>query len=193
MGGWILGIVRATALAFSVVCLAAPSVRAAQIEGVEFADRYEWSGVQLRLNGVGLLRYRIFLKGYVAALYLGEEVGAERALADVPRRLEIEYFWSIPAGVFAKATRDGISRNVDPATVARIGDQIDQLNRLYEDVAPGDRYALTYVPGVGTELALNGESLGVVEGVDFSAALFAIWLGEQPLDEPLRDRLLAWR
>jgi len=193
MGGWILGIVRATALAFSVVCLAAPSVRAAQIEGVEFADRYEWSGVQLRLNGVGLLRYRIFLKGYVAALYLGEGVGAERALADVPRRLEIEYFWSIPADAFPKATRDGISRNVDPATVGRIGDQIDQLNRLYQDVAPGDRYALTYVPGVGTELALNGESLGVVEGVDFSAALFAIWLGEQPLDESLRDQLLAWR
>jgi hypothetical protein len=188
-----MGILGATALALAAVCILAPSVRAAQIEGVEFAERYESGGTWLRLNGVGLLRYRIFLKGYVAALYLGEEVRAERALADVPRRLEIEYFWSIPAEAFAKATRDGIERRVDAATIGRLAARIDQLNRLYEDVEPGDRYALTYVPGVGTELALNGKPRGVVEGADFSAALFAIWLGEQPLDEPLREQLLEWR
>jgi len=188
-----MGSGRVMILAWMAVCLLAPSARAAQIEGVEFAERYESRGTQLRLNGVGLLRYRIFLKGYVAALYLGEEVGAERALADVPRRLEIEYFWPIPAESFAKATREGISRNVDAKTNERLAHQVEQLNRLYEDVEPGDRYALTYVPGVGTELALNGDPRGVVEGADFSAALFAIWLGERALDEPLREQLLAWR
>ena len=62
---------------------------------------------------------------------------------------------------------------------------------LYEDVEPGDRYALTYAPGVGTELALNGRRLGVLEGADFSAALFSIWIGDEPLDESLRDQLLT--
>jgi hypothetical protein len=33
----------------------------------------------------------------------------------------------------------------------------------------------------------------VIEGADFSSALFAIWLGEQPLDESLRRQLLASR
>jgi len=42
-------------------------------------------------------------------------------------------------------------------------------------------------------LALNGEARGFVEGDDFAAALFAIWLGPKPLDEKLRRKLLSWR
>lgn len=180
-------------VAFAIVFLLAPASRADQIAGVEFSDWYESNGTRLQLNGVGLLRYRIVFKGYVAALYLGEEVGPENALADVPRRLEIEYFWSIPAEEFVKATMEGISRNVDADRVEGIRSEIEQLNGLYQDVKPGDRYALTYLPGVGTELALNGKPRGIVEGVEFSAALFAIWLGERALDDSLKDQLLSVR
>ena len=55
----------------------------------------------------------------------------------------------------------------------------------------GDRYALSYVPGQGTELTLNGRRLVLVEGADFARVYFAIWLGERPLDDGMRDRLLA--
>jgi chalcone isomerase-like protein len=58
-------------------------------------------------------------------------------------------------------------------------------------VSPGDRYALTYVPDVGTELRLNEESLATIPGEDFAEAYFGIWLGDQPLDEGLRDKLLG--
>ncbi|MBK9111219.1 MAG: chalcone isomerase family protein [Nitrospira sp.] len=54
---------------------------------------------------------------------------------------------------------------------------------------PGDRYGLTYLPGVGTELALNGERKGIVEGADFAAAYFAIWLGPDPINEALKEGL----
>jgi hypothetical protein len=47
------------------------------------------------------------------------------------------------------------------------------------------------VPGAGTELALNGNRLGVVEGADFAAAYFRIWLGDSPVDTRLRDQLLG--
>jgi len=33
----------------------------------------------------------------------------------------------------------------------------------------------------------------VIEGDEFAAALFSIWIGENPLDESLRDQLLAGR
>lgn len=45
-----------------------------------------------------------------------------------------------------------------------------------------DRYSLTYMPGVGTELALNDNPLGVIDGADFAAAYFRIWLGDHPID-----------
>lgn len=188
---------RRSARVFASLCLAGCLVagpgQAAEIEGVEFLDRYEQGDTPLRLHGLGLLRYRVFFRGYVAALYLGDGVAAEQVLEDVPRRLEIEYFWSIPAEAFADATLEGIGRHVDARTFEFLSARIARLNQLYADVEPGDRYALTYIPGFGTELALNGETVGVIEGADFSAALFSIWLGEQSLDASLRDKLLARR
>ena len=147
----------------------------------------------LALANVGLLRYRIFIKAYVAALYLERGVTPDRVLHDVPKRLEIEYFYKIPAGGFADATDVGIAANVGADALPALQPRIAKLNGLYRDVRPGDRYALTYLPGHGTELALNGRALGVVEGADFAAAVFAIWLGPQPIDAALKAQLLAPR
>jgi uncharacterized protein YbjT (DUF2867 family) len=181
----------ALALALALALLASPAAPAAEIEGVRFAERQRAGDAELRLQGLGLLRYRVLFRGYVAALYLADGVEAARALADVPRRLEIEYFWHIPARAFAQATLDGVAANVDAELFARLRGRLERLNDSYGDIAPGDRYALTYVPGRGTELARNGEVLVSIPGADFAAALFAIWLGERPLDTALRAQLLA--
>lgn len=180
----------ALALVLAATWMVVPRAQAAEIEGVSFPETTEWRDTALVLHGTGLMRYRYVIKAYVAALYLGERVDAEDVLDDVPRRLEIEYFWGIPAEAFARVTFEGIARNRGEAAAERMREAIDALSRLYADVAPGDRYALTYVPGVGTELSLNGVPRGVVEGAEFSSALFAIWLGEQPFDEALREQLL---
>jgi hypothetical protein len=183
------------AVGLAAACLSEETARAAEIEGVDFVDNLSVGASELRLHGTGLLRYRLFIKGYVAALYLGDSFSGEATsravLADVPRRLEIEYFWAIPAEKFADATVEGISRSTNPATFERLRGRIDRINELYEDVEPGDRYALTYVPGLGTELELNGRRLDLIEGADFSAALFGIWIGDEPLDESLRSQLLT--
>jgi hypothetical protein len=185
---------RSIAIGMAVVCFSG-NAGAAQIEGVRFPDTLTAGDTPLRLHGTGLLRYRVFIKGYVAALYLAEsfdeEVTPTTVLAEVPRRLEIEYFWAIPAEGFAQATVEGIAKNTDRETFERLRDRIERLNAMYEDIEPGDRYGLTYVPGIGTELSHNGRSLGVIEGADFSSALFSIWLGERALDDSLRRQLLA--
>jgi len=38
---------------------------------------------------------------------------------------------------------------------------------------------------------LNGRRKGVVEGTDFAAAVFAIWLGPKPIDVSLKSQLLT--
>jgi len=181
-------------LVLAVACFSQQHAVAAEIEGVQFAERVSVGDAELELRGTGLLRYRVFFKGYVAAFYVAEASGEATApdvLGDVPRRLEIEYFWPIPAEKFAEVTDYGIARNTDPATFDSLRGHIEEFSALYEDIEPGDRYVLTYVPRIGTELARNGRRLGVVEGADFSAALFAIWLGDQALDKSLREQLLA--
>jgi len=69
--------------------------------------------------------------------------------------------------------------------------KIDEFNALYRDMAPGDRYALTYLPGRATTLSWNGKPLGTVAGPDFAAALFGIWPGDHPLDGGLKNLLLG--
>jgi hypothetical protein len=136
------------------------------------------------------LRYKLFIKAYVAALYLGDGTVGGDALADVPKRLELNYFWSISGAEFGKASDQVLAQNVDAQTLAALRPRLDRINAWYRDVKPGDRYSLTYVPGVGTELALNGNRLGVVDGADFAAAYFRIWLGDSPIDSRLRNQLL---
>jgi hypothetical protein len=171
--------------------LHATKIHAAQIEGVDFKDSVIINGQKATLRGTGLLRYMIVIKAYVGAFYLREGIKAKDALGDAERQLVLHYFHAIPAEDFADATTEMIKKNVTIARFNALQPQIAQLNALYKDVKPGDEYIATYVPGVGTELALNGESLGVVAGAEYSAAFFSIWIGKNPIDKGFRDRLLG--
>ena len=183
--------IMARAVVVLALALTCGPAAAGQVEGVAF-DRQVLAGNDtLGLRGLGLLRYMVFIKAYVAALYLPEDVSSGKALAAVPKRLEIEYFHAIPAADFAAATTASIERNASLMAFRRLKPQVEALNALYRDVAPGDRYALTYVPGAGTTLSFNGRALGTVPGEEFAAALFGIWLGPKPLDENLKALLLG--
>jgi len=170
-----------------------PCFGAVAIEGVAFEKTSRVGTNDLHLRGVGLLRYMYFIKAYVGALYMRPQDDAGQALAMTPRRLELQYFHAISAADFAEATTQKVKDNVSPETMASIQDRLKTFNALYRDVQPGDRYALTYLPGSGTELLLNGQSLGRIPGDDFAAAVFAIWLGPAPIDEDFRDTLLGVR
>ena len=128
----------------------------------------------------------------MAAFYLPDNTKSEEALSSaVPKHLEIEYFHAISGLDFTEATTASIRRNASLMTFQRLKPNIDTLNALYRDVAPGDRYALTFVPGKGTTLSWNGKPLGTVEGDEFAAELFGIWLGPNPLDSNLKSLLLG--
>ena len=188
-GRWRRALLGATALVVS--CVATPARGAVEIEGVEFSSRVAAGDVELELSCVGLLRYMYVVKGYVAALYVGSDGAVVNVLDDVPKRLEISYFWEIDGDEIGAAGEQLVARNVDDATLERLQPQLERIRAWYEDVQPGDRYALTYVPGRGTELALNGEVKGVIEGSEFARAYFSIWLGEEPMDAGLKKQLLS--
>ena len=167
-----------------------PRSEAAEVNGIKFDDQYAAGDTVLKIRGAGLLRVMAFAKVYVSALYLPEDCASKMVLSDVPKRLEVEYMRSIAGDDFGRVTNKKISENVDQQTYEQLRTRIEYHNSLYQDVQPGDRYSLTYIPGKGTELALNGEPQGVIEGADFAAAVFSMWLGPKPISESLKKDLL---
>ena len=171
------------------VVASAPSTGRA--EETRFDDQYRLGGDVLEVKGTGILRYLGFIKAYAGALYTLPGLDAEAVLADTPKRLEVEYFVPLAGEDFGPATYEGLSRNLSEEQIDKLRERIDYHNSLYVDVRPGDRYALTYAPGKGTALSLNGRRLGVIEGADFASAIFSLWLGEKPLDRQFRSALLG--
>ena len=179
------------ALAVAALLVATPA-GSATLEGVRFAESVRAGETELALHGLALQRRWAF-RAYVAALYLEIRTPGSRALEDVPKRLELEYFWSLRGADIAEAGNELLRANVDDATWASLAPRLARLNALYEDIAPGDRYSLTYLPGDGMELAKNDVPLGRIPGADFASAYFSIWLGDEPLDAAVRDELLSGR
>ena len=171
--------------------LAAMPVKAHEVAGVTF-DKKITSGEQsLEIRGIGVLRYMHFIKVYAGALYTLPGINPEAVLSDTPKRIEVEYFQGLKAEDFGPATYAGLKRNLKTEEIERLRERIDYHNSLYQDVQPGDRYALTYIPGKGTELALNGQPVGIVKGADFAAAMFSLWLGDKPYDNEFKKALLG--
>lgn len=163
----------------------------ARASAVLFSPTVTAGETRLELKGTARLRYLFFIDAYDGALYLPRETSAASALEDIPRHLELGYHVAISAQDLARATTAKIQDAVDPETFERLRPKIEALNRLYRNVAPGDRYALTYVPGTGTRLLFNGKVLGIIGGAAFSRALFSIWIGDSPIDTDFRNQLLG--
>jgi hypothetical protein len=164
-------------------------VEAKRLQDVHFEEEYTVDETTLTFQGAGLIRH-LFFTVNATALYVSKGFEAKDALEDIPKRLEFEYFHNIKAKDFVKLTNKLLAANNDQETIARLQPRIDRFNALYEDVRPGDRYSLTYIPGIGTEFALNGELKGTIEGTDFAQALFSIWLGQKPVSKSLKLALL---
>ncbi len=160
-------------------------------EGTDFPRTVTIEDRVLSLRGAGIFKWKRLLKVYASALYVPADTAADEVLGDTPRRLVFVYYRDIRGTDFAKAANPLLAANLSEEELAGIADRVARLHAMYEDIAAGDRYDLTYVPGQGTALAKNGWLIGTIPGADFAALYFRIWLGEHPLSADLRNRLLG--
>ena len=158
-----------------------------------FAQEYHQDQVTLDLRGAGTLSYLKMFKVYVGALYLPPGVESDRVLDDVPKRLEVAYLRSMRGEDFGEITVKALADRYSAGELAAVEDRVASHSSLYRDVGPGDRQALTYLPGRGTVLELNGDRLGTIPGADFARVLFSLWLGPEPIDNTFKNALLGIR
>ena len=181
-------------VALSVLLAASGPATAASCEDVTFPDSVQVGGQSLVLNGLGLREATMFnVSVYVAALYNGgQTMDGGAVINDAgPRRLVLHFVRDVDGGDIAEAFEDGFEANNDGATMDAIGDRVGQLNGWMEDMAEGEVMTFDAVPGEGLSVTVRGADKGLVEGDDFIPAFLAIWFGDEPPNDGLKDGLLG--
>ncbi len=161
----------------------------AEINGIYFEEAITEGNNVLTFRGGGLLKW-LFFKVYRVALYLPLDVPSKNALDDVPKKMVFHYLLNMNTEQFAQSGENLLVNNASEYELSQIKTELDAIHNMYRDVKKGERYSLTYLPGKGTELALNGDVLGLIEGYNFAAVYFRIWLGENPVNDKLKHMLL---
>ena len=102
--------------------------------------------------------YRMFFKLYEAALFTSDGGSAEDVLnAETSFHLQFRYLRKIDKGIILKSAGRILEKNLNPEELAQIAERVDLINEAYTTVTKGDTSSLTYEPGKGTTLMINGE------------------------------------
>jgi chalcone isomerase-like protein len=159
--------------------LALPS-GAATLAGVTLPDKVEVKGQTLVLNGLAL-RSKFFIKVYVAGLYLTHKEKSAAAIlgADEPRRQVMHFLYSVSKAQMCDAWNDGLERNT-PKASADVKKAFTTLCSWMEPIPKGHELVLTYVPGEGTTVEVNGKTKGTLPGKAVADAILATWIGPDP-------------
>lgn len=165
------------------------------VAGVRVADHISVAGQHLVLNGAGLRRI-LFLKVYVAALYLPQRQQDPRAILDrdIPRSMRVTLLRDMDAETNIQALKGGLIDNNSPSELEAVHGEVEQflgfLHGVHE-VPSGTVIHLDYVPGEGTRVRVNDRPLGTVPGRAFNRGLMKVWLGEEPVQASLKNALLG--
>ena len=187
---------RATPL-LSVLLLAlgAAEAPAASREGVTLPDRLEVGGQDLVLNGLGIREATMFnVNVYVAGLYVKEKTSNPADVIDpkAPKRILMHFVRDVDASDVRGAYEEGFEKNAGKA-YASMKANVKKLNGWMSDMKKGQRMAITYVPGEGTSVSVQGKTKGTIPGEDFGKVMFTIFFGPKPPNSDLKEGMLGKR
>ena len=150
------------------------------VAGVKLDDSVSVNGQNLVLNGAGI-RKKFFIKVYVGALYLTAKQSDAAAIqaADAPRRMVMHFLYGVRKDQMADAWEEGLRDNT-PNASAEVKANFRTLESWMEDIKEGNELVLTYVPGTGTTVVVNGHAKGTLSGKATSDAILASWVGAKP-------------
>ena len=178
------------AVALSCLLVAAAAV-GAEVAGVKMPDTITVEGKTLKLNGAGL-RKKVVFKVYVAGLYVENTSNAAATIisSEQIKQMRLHVLRGLKAKQVTEAIEEGFEKN-SKAQMAALKDRLQKFSGMFSDVAEGDSILMAYVPGKGLSVTVKGAEKGTIEGKDFADALFAVWLGANPVQEDLKKALLG--
>lgn len=159
-----------------------------------FSQQIEVDGQTMAKLGEYRYVYRFFFPLYEAALFTAEGGSADSVLgAEKPFQLKFRYLREIDKSIILKSADRMLEKNLSESERTSIAEGVDRINAAYRTVNEGDTSSLTFVPGQGTTLTINGEPQITLPGEDFARLYFTIWLGQNPISGSLKKHLLGFK
>jgi hypothetical protein len=177
------------------LALSSFTVSAVEIEGVEIPDTLSLpnSDTTLLLNGAGI-RKKFFMDIYIGALYLESQTTEAKAILQGTGAASVmmHFLYSeVSKDKITAGWTDGLEKNTSHTKMLALKESLTTFNKLFRTVRKGDVIRIDYLPDNGTQVRINGEWRGTVEGNDFFRSLLSVWLGEKPVTKSLRESMLG--
>jgi hypothetical protein len=167
-------------LATTLTLSAAGAASAASVGGVTLEDKTTVGSQTLVLNG-GAVRKKLWIKVYSAGLYLPSKQTNAAAIiaADAPRKMVMHFVFNVEKDKIAEAWSEGLADNT-PNASAEVKTALRTLSSWMEDMKKGQRIVMTYAPGTGTTVEVNGKNKGTLGGKAVADAILNTWIGPKP-------------
>jgi hypothetical protein len=172
------------------------SANALEIAGVGVEEVLQTTdGSELYLNGAGI-REKFFFDIYIAELYMeNPSNSADEVIENSGRKRVVMHFLydEVTKDKLIEGWNEGFHGNSSTDEVLKLQRRIDQFNEMFDDVKKGDLIVLDFIPHSGTVVTIANQHKGVIPGKDFNDALLRIWLGKEPVDNGLKEKLLSYK
>lgn len=167
------------AVLFLILVFAVPAFTAEKA-GVTLPDTVEVGDSKLVLNGIAL-REKFVFDVYVAGLYLLEKQTDPSVILteDAPRMMTMHFVRDVDAKSINSAWVEGLHANVKEVS-PKLTEQFKQLTEMMRDIKEGETMGFTYIPAAGTQVMVDGQSMGGIPGKAFADAILATWIGPKP-------------
>jgi Chalcone isomerase-like len=161
-----------------------------------FEPAAQVAATKLQLNGSGT-RFKAIFKVYDMALYTPRKVGTVEELMALtgPKRLQFTALRELPGTDLGRLFLKGMSENAPRDVYQKHTVSATRLIEIFSGrskLAPGDSFAMDYLPGKGTQFYIAGQAQGEPVGdAEFFGLVLGIWFGPSPADRTLKDALLG--
>lgn len=179
-----------------IFCLNQPA-QSAEVAGVTLADTIAATSEhpELKLNGAALRDLYAFIKSYVGALYLENPTqSAEEALNDPGHKRMVFHVMmrKVSARRIANALQEALVLNISQQEHDDLNDEIEQMLSMFQGKMKRHEEAqFDYIPGLGTQVIVNGDLKGTIKGNQFFHALLSVWIGEKPVNREFKQQILG--
>lgn len=186
-------------VAICLVCLSW-SASALEIAGVRVPEKVQMGELPLVLNGAGSRFMAGIIDVYVIALYMPDNRHTVAEILDAGRTKNVTIWFLTPLGIkvtseqLLDATYKLMSENMEAGDLKKLDASWKQFAALFDAVKEfrkEDVLSVDYQPGKGMRISMNGKLLGTIADPDFMRAFLLVWLGAQPAQFDLKDKLLG--